>query len=445
VINAASVDILIVDDDFDFRQTCVRWFKRKGFNVDEAASGQEALRRCEERHFHVAIVDMSMPELSGLELLDRLKRASIDTEVMILTGQATVETAVEAMKLGACDYLKKPFPLVELEQRCRIACERGHIRKENLQLKAVLERSRPRTEMIGESPQLKNIFRMIERVARSDSAVLIEGESGTGKELVARAIQQNSSRADKHFVVVDCAALSESLAESELFGHVEGAFTGASKMKPGLFEVADGGTLFIDEIGELPLTVQPKLLRALEDGWMRRVGSNKERRVDVRVLAATNRNLSEEVEAGRFRDDLYYRINVISIALPPLRDREGDIRILVDHFLGAGWELDSEARRALESFDWPGNVRQLINAVERAKIMSHDRTILPEDLPEEVFATADTKLEPQVSGTQDLETLERAHVEEVMKQENGNKSRAARALGIHRRKLYRLLERYGVG
>ena len=443
--SSQQMDLLIVEDDPEFRETCVHWMKRNGHNVDQADNGQEALRHCEKRQFDVAIVDMNMPGLSGLELLERLKSANVETEVIILTGEATVETAVQAMKLGACDYLTKPFPLVELEQRCQMAYERGQIEKENRQLKAVIQRSRPTATMIGESPQMKELFRLIDRAGPTDKAILIQGESGTGKELVARALQQVSPRANKPFVTINCGALPEQLVESELFGHEKGAFTGATSTTEGLFEVANGGTMFIDEIGELPLALQPKLLRVLEDGSLRRVGSHKERRVDVRILTATNHVMIEDVNAGRFREDLYYRINVMSQELPPLRKRQGDVSLLIQHFLGSDWHMEADARRAMENHDWPGNVRQLINVIDRAKILADDQIITLVDLPQEFAEVTSADTEPVSAQTgQSLDDIEKAHVLAVLDQEQGNKTCAARVLGIHRRKLYRMLERWNV-
>jgi DNA-binding NtrC family response regulator len=464
--NGKPMSILLVEDEDEFRDTCAMWMSRKGHHVTEASNGHDALHLCAKSRFDVVVLDLNMPGLSGLEVLDRLKADDVESEVIVLTGEATVDTAVQAMKLGACDYLSKPFPLPELEERCRMAFEQGLLRKENRQLKEVVRRTRKAgPKMIGDSPQMKQIFRLIERAGPSDKAILIQGESGTGKELVARAIQACSLRADKPFVTINCAALPELLVESELFGHEKGSFTGATETKSGLFEVADGGTLFIDEIGELPLSLQPKLLRVLEDGSLRRVGSHKERRVDVRIVAATNRDLTTEIQDGNFREDLYYRINVLTIELPPLKEREGDIDQLIDQILGDNWTVEEDARQRLLSYDWPGNIRQLINVLERAQILADDGEILIDDLPREVVNSACAAISddaPHVGGSASesdrpissthsagscsdrLEDLERAHVLRILRENHGNKAQAARSLGIHRRKLYRMLERFNI-
>ncbi len=468
--NSSGMNLLVVEDDPDFRETCARWMTRKGHQVAAAGHAQEALELCDQQTFDVAIVDMNMPGLTGLELLERMKSAQVETEVLILTGQGSVESAVNAMKLGACDYLTKPFPLNELEQRCLMAWERWRLARENRQLKAIIERSQPAVKIIGDSFRMREVFRLIERVAPTDKPVVIQGESGTGKELVARALQQQSRRAGKPFVTINCAALPEQLVESELFGHRKGAFTGANEDRAGLFEVADGGTLFIDEIGELPGALQPKLLRALEDGSIRRVGSHRERRVDVRLIAATNRILADEVAAGRFREDLYYRINVMSLELPPLRKREGDVALLIRALIDKDWQITPEAQQILEHYHWPGNVRQLKNVLERAQILADNSRITVDELPAEVRArpfvgdpltgapraaamcehTAGSEANATASvrdigDSSRLDDLERAHILEILRQQNGNKARAARVLGIHRRKLYRMLERYGSG
>jgi DNA-binding NtrC family response regulator len=356
------------------------------------------------------------------------------------------------MQLGAFNYLLKPFGMSELEAQIKKAAERRELRKENEQLRTILSRRQKPKKIIGDSPAMKEIFRLIERAGPSNRAILIQGESGTGKELVAEALHQASARADRPLVAVNCAALPETLLESELFGHEKGAFTGAIAAKQGLFEAADGGTLFIDEIGEMPGSLQAKLLRVLENGTLRRVGSIQERKVDVRLLAATNRDLREEIKAGRFREDLYYRINVMSLELPPLREREGDLELLVDHFLGDDWHLEEDALQALARYSWPGNVRQLINVLERAKILADNDVIRLRDLPKEVLTSgARTSNQPAsaqteaVEPTDDLSAFQRQKVLEVLKREDFNKARAARALCISRRKLYRLLEKYGLG
>ena len=440
-----DVDLLLVDDDTEFRSTVARRFLRRGYRIVEAASGEEALAQCERQCFDVAVVDMVMPGLSGIELIEKLGTANPDCVAIMLTGQGTIESAVQAMKLGAFDFLTKPFPLAELEVIIQKAFEHRQLRKENKQLKAVLQRSAPRDEIIGRSAAMQEVFRLIERAGPTDKAILIQGESGTGKELVARALHRCSTRASRPLVVINCAALPETLLESELFGHEKGAFTGAISAKPGLFELADGGTLLIDEIGEMAGALQAKLLRVLEDGSLRRVGSLKERRVNVRLLAATNRNMAVEVQEGRFREDLYYRINVMSLELPPLRERTGDIALLVRHMLGNEWEIAPEAMAALERFAWPGNVRQLMNVLDRAKILGGGGRIELRDLPATVVGSqAATPLRNVPVGDQ-LAAIERAHIVEILRRERGNKARAARALGVNRRSLYRLLEKYQIG
>lgn len=442
------MDLLIVEDDADFRCTLQQWMSRHGHRVAETGRGADAVKLIAGRHFDVMIVDLHLPDMSGLDLLRTLQDASRETEVLVLTGSATIETAVEAMRRGAYDYLTKPFPLAALEERCRKAAEHGRLRKAAEQWKAIARRQQPREDIIGESSTMCELRRLIERIAPTDKPVLIQGETGVGKELVARAVQKRSQRADQPFVIINCAALPEQLIESELFGHEKGAFTGAIDNKVGLFEVADGGTLFIDEIGELPGTLQPKLLRVLEDGSLRRVGASQERRVDVRVIAATNRDLAVEVREHRFREDLWYRINVFPLHVPPLRARNGDVRLLLRHFLTPGWKLDPEAQSILENYAWPGNVRQLKNVMERAAILAEDQVIQPQDLPPECLTNSrsfDTVMLLSSPSTSDLtlQELEREYVLKVLEQCQGNKSKAAQELGIHRRTLYRLLQKFG--
>lgn len=462
-MSETPIKLLLVDDEEDSRRSAAKWMQRKGHEVTDVSNAAEALSLIQRETFDVGIFDMNMPGMSGLELLQRVHQEKLDIEVIMLTGQGTVETAVSAMKMGACDYLRKPCSLSDLEHHCFRARERRQLKKENKQLKAVISRARPAASLIGESPSLMQVVKMIEKVGPTNKPVLLQGESGTGKEVVAQAIQQASHFAENPFVTVNCAAFPENLVESELFGHLKGSFTGATADKPGLFEIADEGTLFIDEVGELPLSLQPKLLRVLEDGTMRRVGCHRERRVKVRIIAATNRDLQQEVDAGRFREDLFYRINVFSIQLPTLREREGDVDRLIDHFLPRSFRIEQDARDALNRYPWPGNIRQLINVIERATILAENFDIMLDDLPCEIVSY--NQALPGRSRTESTDSLHapsnaspysemlgdarfklddvvRVHVEEVLAKEHGNKASTARRLGIHRRKLYRLLDRF---
>ena len=436
--------LLVVEDDDRFRRMMVEWFSNRGFDVEEAGDAETAWRLLQCREFDVAVLDMVMPGQSGIDFLGRVRSADAECEVIMLTGQASVDSAVTAMKLGAYDYLTKPFPLGDLEKVIEKAARQRALSKENRQLKELLSRSTPSRKIIGQSACMQEVLRLIDRAGASDKPILIQGESGTGKELVAWALHERSACASRPMVVINCAALPETLLESELFGHEKGSFTGASAAKPGLFEVADGGTLFIDEIGEMPPSVQVKLLRVLEDGSLRRVGSLRERRVHVRLLAATNRNLERMVEFGRFREDLYYRINVMSLELPPLRERAGDIPPLVERYLGPGWSIDEQALQLLKDYQWPGNVRQLINVLQRAQILSDDQVIRVEDLPGQVRKQTASSSSQDRLQTDELAAVERTKIVEVLRREEGNKSRAARVLGVERRKLYRLIEKHDI-
>lgn len=441
---APPIDLLIVDDDDELRDEMVRFFSRCGHRVSDAHDGEQALEMVQLRSFDVVVLDMMMPGMSGLELLAKIKQAEHDCEVVMLSGQGTIETAVEAMKLGAREFITKPVSLKELDRVVRKASETKHLLQENEQLRAVLKHHVPNPDIVGKSSVMLEVFRLIERVGPSDQPILIQGESGTGKELVARALHRASHRIDRPLVIINCAALPETLLESELFGHEKGAFTGAVATKQGLFEIADRGTLFIDEMGELAGSLQAKLLRVLEDGSMRRVGSVKERRVDVRVICATNRDLQEEVRANRFREDLYYRINVLMMHIPPLRERGGDLPLLVQHFAGESWQIDADVVPVLERYSWPGNVRQLQNAIQRAKVLADEDRIQLRNLPPEIVEQARRSPALQTSSANDLESVNRDHVEKVYRRNQGNKARTARALGIGRRTLYRLLEKYEI-
>ncbi len=438
------VELMVVDDDDELREDLCRYFTQAGYNVSDSPNGEHALTLADNRAFDVMILDMAMPGMNGLQLLEKLMQQSSEAEVLMLTGQGTIETAVDAMKLGAREFLTKPVSLKELERLVMKCVESRQLKKENEQLKAVIRQQTRASNMIGKSPQMQAVFRLIERTAGSNDPILIQGESGTGKELVARALHEQSSLSDMPLVVINCAALPESLLESELFGHEKGSFTGAVSAKQGLFEIADGGTLFIDEFGELAGPLQAKLLRVLEDGSMRRVGSVKERKVNVRIIAATNRDLEAEVREGRFREDLYYRINVLTISLPPLREREGDKRLLMEHFAGEEWEFTPEAAAVFERYSWPGNVRQMQNAIKRAQLLAEDEVIEVENLPPEIVKGVESTSAPPPGTKCDLDTLTKLHIEETYLRNKGNKARTARALGIGRRTLYRLLDKFDI-
>jgi len=441
------IDLLLVDDEPDFLEPACRFFQRQGYRVSAAANAEQAIAVQASQHFHIAVIDQNMPGMNGLELLKRLHEGDEELRIIMLTGGGSIASAVEAMKRGAVDYLSKPFGLADLDMLIRRAAKSVTLERENRHLKIQLAQAQVSKPLVGKSAGICEVKRLVERIAPSDKPVLILGESGTGKELVARAIHEQSTLANRPLVVINCAALPESLLESELFGHEKGAFTGATDAKPGLFEIADGGTLFIDEFGELAGGLQAKLLRVLEDGTMRRIGSVKERRVKVRLIAATNRDLGKEVAAGRFREDLYYRVNVLSITIPPLRERVSDIPLLVEHFLGKEWQLGPGVNELFQSSSWPGNVRQLINALERAKILADDSIITLSNLPQELRNSAktecvDSAFNPVAIGDSiPLESLSQMHITEVLRRNHGNKAKAARELGIARRSLYRILDK----
>ena len=445
---SAIAKLLLVDDDPNFRDLTARNFLRRGYSVEEADCGEAALAKLESLNFDVVILDVSMPGMTGIEVLGKINDSAADTEVIMLTGETMVKTAVDAMKLGAIDYLTKPVEMDELIVVVEKAREAGRLKKENRHLKAILRRSSPSFDMVGESEAMHEVFRLIERAGPTNKPILIQGESGTGKELVAQALYQASSVADKPMVIINCAALSEHLLESELFGHEKGSFTGAVAAKEGLFEIADGGTVFIDEIGEMPVSLQAKLLRVLEDGSLRRVGGVKERKVNVRIISATNRDMQTEVAEGRFREDLFYRIDVMTLKVPPLRKRTGDIPLLIKHLAGDEWDISVDALDAMLAYTWPGNVRQLINALERAKILADDDIIHRKNLPSAISETDTNILKSDenlaTASVTDLDVLQREHVISVLHQNGGNKARSARALGVSRRTLYRLLDKHSI-
>jgi DNA-binding NtrC family response regulator len=443
----SPVRLLIVDDDEQLRQTLVRRFERKGMAVTWAASSEDALTKANQSRWDLALLDLHLPGMSGLDLLGRLKEMQPEMEAIMLTAHSSVETAVLAMKRGAYDYLIKPFHLPDLEIHLEKALEKVNLARRERQWVQHIEYESPRYRLIGSGPAMQRVIQLIERVAPTEASVLIRGASGTGKELVARAIHNNSQRRDRPLVTINCAALQETLLESELFGHEKGSFTGATQAKAGLVEVAEGGTLFIDEIAEMAPGLQAKLLRVLENGHYRRVGSTEEVIANVRIVAATNKVLEDEMKQGRFREDLFYRLNVVSINLPPLKDRRQDIPELVQHFLASRqigsqrFQIQPEALAALNSYDWAGNIRELANVLERAQILAEEHLITLDDLPENLVGSA-PRAEVSHIPSSFLEDVERRHVQEILRKENGNKVHAAKALGISRRALYRLISKY---
>lgn len=436
--------ILIVDDEQVVRDSLLHWFTDEGYEVEVAASAGEALSRLAARDLDLVIADIRMPGMDGLELLEKIQSEQLDTSVIVMTGYASVESAVRALKHGAFDYITKPFDPDELSVAVRNALEQHRLKRENRMLRQQLSESFAVSELVGQSEAMRRVREQIETVAAVDSTVLIEGESGTGKELVARAIHRLSPRRFHPMVVVHCGALTETLIESELFGHEKGAFTGAQYRKKGKFEAAMGGTVFLDEIADISLKTQTDLLRVLQEREIVRVGGTQPIKVDFRVIAATNQNLAELVKEGRFRSDLFYRLNVFTIHLPPLRERHGDVPLLATHFLEkysrqmnrkfTGFER--AAMEALASHNWPGNVRELENIIERAVVVGREPLIRVHDLA----------ISRPSEGAEDLrlETVERKHIVRVLEDFGWNQTQAAKALGIDRVTLYHKIRRYGL-
>jgi len=447
-VTAAAPVLLVVDDDQVARELLAETLGREGYRVRVAGGGEEALRLAGAEPFDMALVDLRMPDLDGLAVLRQLAMIQPDLPVVILTAFATIETAIEAVNAGAFDYLSKPFRMEEIKIVVRRTLDARRLARENLQYRQELGARYGFEALVGQSHQMVEIYKLIARMAALDTTVLIEGETGTGKELVARAIHGASARAARPFVVVDCAALPETLFESELFGHERGAFTGAFAARRGLLETSTGGTCFLDEIGELTAPLQAKLLRTLQDRSIRRVGGNDAIPVDVRVVAATNRDLRRLIADGGFRDDLYYRLNVVTITVPPLRERASDIPLLAQHFLEifarrggrAVKRLAPEAVALLTAYRWPGNVRELEHVIERATALSSSETLLLDDFPPHLHEERDRAPRLPSEGMT-LEDVKRWYVNKVLEEAGGNKLRAAELLGIDRRTLYRILER----
>ncbi len=437
--------ILIVDDELVVRDSLQKWFDSEGYETGAAPGGREALTAIQEKQWDLALLDIKMPGMDGMDLQKKLREVDPELIVVIMTGYASVETAVQALKAGAYDYITKPIDPDELVHLVSNALGHKRYRRELERLRENLQEIYPETKLIGNSPPMRRVLELIEMVAPTDTTVLIFGESGTGKELVARAIHAASPRRHMPMVVIHCGALTETLLESELFGHERGAFTGAQYRKKGKFEVADGGTVFLDEISDISLKTQTDLLRVLQEKEISRVGGTQSIKVDFRCVAATNRSLEEVVKAGTFRPDLYYRLKVFAIDLPPLRDRREDIPLLAGHFLKKLATamnkpvpaLSAQALELLLSYGWPGNVRELENAIERALVIGRGPEIQPADFPFQLQPSA-------LANGHTLGEIERSHIERVLKETEGNLSRAARILDIDRTTLYNKLRRYGL-
>ena len=450
------IRLLVVDDEESIRRLCMTVGEALGFVCLQAENGEAAMALLEEQPTHMILTDLVMPQMSGLEFLERVKKMTPRTEVAVMTGHGSVETAVQAMKLGAYDYIAKPFsPLEELRLFLRRMAEKVRLVEENQFLRDRVDTESQLHGIVGSSAKIQDVLRMVSRLKDTRTPVLITGESGTGKELVARAIHFRGMFANRPFVAVDCGSLVPTLIESELFGYEKGAFTGALRSKTGLFQSADGGTIFLDEIGELPLEMQAKLLRVLQEKEVRPVGSNQKIKVDVRVIAATNRDLEAEYRTGAFRKDLYFRLNVVTLHVPSLRERRSDIPMLAHWFLerfapGRTVQITNAAMKSLLQYDWPGNVRELENCVERAVALGDQQRFDLCDLPPAI-ASASPSAEPVVAGAMpmlsstDLEDIERATIERVFQQVKGDKVLAGKMLGISRATLYRKLKRYNIG
>ena len=442
--------VLVIDDDPGVRESMSRMLSQAGYTVRVAETGEEGFDIARGGGFDVILSDMRMPGLSGLDVLRKLRDVRVDASFIVMTGFGTVDSAVEAMKLGAVDFVQKPFFRDELLMRVRSAAERRQLARQVDLLQRQMPPSAGGDPLVGESPAMARVKEVIRRAATAPGAVLITGETGTGKELAARAIHAGSARAQRPFVALNCAAIAETLLETELFGHARGAFTGAAGQRPGLIEHAAGGTLFLDEIGTMSKALQAKLLRALEAGEVRRIGENESRRVDVRFVTATNIDLAAAIQAGAFREDLYYRINVHRVHMPPLRDRDGDVPLLVGHFLArygrpAGVSACSPAALALISeFNFPGNVRQLEHIVQRAVAVARSAQIEPEDLPEELHASRPVAPAPEGSVAAARERAEREMILATLARNRGEISAAARELQVSRTTMWRLMKKHGI-
>jgi DNA-binding NtrC family response regulator len=448
-----KANIMVIDDEESMCKFMQIMLQKEGYDVITSQSSYQALNLLKQKNYDLVIADLMMPELNGLELLSRVKSLDPDANFIVMTAYASVDTAIEALKKGAYDYLTKPFKVDEIRIAVKKALEQKRITRENISLKKQLKREFGFDNFIGTSPQVLEMKKMAQRVAQSDSTVLIQGESGTGKELVAKAIHYCSARTDKPFVSINCAAIPETLLESELFGHLKGAFTGAIREKEGLLKTADGGTFFLDEIATTSQAIQVKLLRVLEEKEMIPVGGTKPVEIDVRLITATNADLEQEIKMGRFRPDLFYRLNVFLVTIPPLRERKDDIKLLVYHFIkkycerlkGKEKKISEEAMRKLVSYPWPGNVRELENAMERAVLLARGNEITQNELPEKILENELPRLveQPKLENPT-LEEIEKAYICWVLNNTGWHKSKASQILGIDSSTLYRKIEKYGL-
>lgn len=448
--------ILVVDDEVSVREMLEDILSSEGYRVETAQDGRQALDKIKQEHPDVVLMDNRMPELTGMEVLEFIRETGSDVPVIMMTAYGTTEMTIQAMKLGAFDYIMKPFKLNELLLVLQKAATMQRLNSEIAALRAELGQQQPGGALIGNSPQMQEIYKTIGRVADTNVTVLIRGESGTGKELVARAIHENSSRQHQPFIKINCAAIPENLLETELFGYEKGAFTGAGNRKLGKFEIANKGTIFLDEIGEMTPATQVKILRVLQEREYERVGGNETVRVDVRIVAATNKELEREVETGAFREDLFYRLNVVSINLPPLRERQSDIADLIDFFLNkSNYQLNKkvqgvslEAKHLLEQYNWPGNVRELQNVCERMVVMATGPVISVEDLPLNVRAAGEEAGLSVYQGGMSLKEMlmdaERQIILRALQDSNWNRTMVARQLGVSRRSLYDKIKQLGL-
>jgi two-component system response regulator AtoC len=442
--------VLIIEDDNIMRVTLEDSLKTHGYVAHAFEKGIDGIDAFKEDEYSLVVTDVRLPEVEGLDILKMIKEIDESVPVIIITAFGTIKDAVEAMKLGAFDYLTKPFSLEEFILIVKRALEVKQLREENIRLRRDLSDCYKYPTIIGESLEMNKIYGLIGKVSQTDSTILISGENGTGKELIASTIHYHSKRKNKPLIRVNCAAFPENLVESELFGYEKGAFTGAAQRKPGRFERADKGTIFLDEIGDLPASVQIKILRVLQDGSFERLGGTEALNVDVRVIVATNRNLEEDVKKGRFREDLYYRLNVIPVHMPALRDRREDIPLLIEHFMniyncrfGKRVSLNSDAIRALMDYDFPGNVRELGNIIERCIALSTEETITHDDLPPHIQKIR--KNQPSLNTLSKVAaTAERAHIMKILRSTRGNKTKAAEILGITRKTLWEKVKNYSI-